>query len=312
MRTRKSILIPVPLNAVLTEKLEQTFDLRKLYEEPDPDKALQLYGGEISAIASSGKVDAKLMRSLPKLEIIANFGVGIDGIDLETARQKGVRVTNTPSVLTDAVADIAIGLLLALTRHIVAADAYVRAGNWGQQKLPLGTGISGKTCGILGMGRIGQGIARRCEALGMTVLWHGPNPKPELPYRYVETAAALATQSDVLILALPGGPSTRHIVNAEVLQRLGPQGYLINIARGSVVDEAALLKALKEKTIAGAGLDVFEHEPHISREFMDLTNTVLLPHIGSATKETRAAMADLVIGNLEAHFSGRQLLTQVA
>jgi lactate dehydrogenase-like 2-hydroxyacid dehydrogenase len=312
MLLKKSVLVPMPQNALLTAKLAERFNVRKLYEELDQEAALRNYGDEIEAIVTFGPVDQKLIDGLPNLKIIANNGVGVDGIDLDAARRKNIRVTNTPDVLSDAVADTAIGLLLALTRHIVTADAYVRAGHWGQGKLPLGTGITGKKCGIVGMGRIGQAIAKRCVALNMSVAWHGPNEKPDLPYRYVETATALATQSDVLILALPGGPATHHTVTAEVLERLGPQGYLINIARWTVVDETALLKALREKTIAGAGLDVFEHEPHIDPEFFTLSNTVLLPHIGSATKETRAAMADLVIGNLEAHFSGKQLLTQVA
>jgi lactate dehydrogenase-like 2-hydroxyacid dehydrogenase len=299
---------------MLTEALDTNFTTHKLYEAADPAGALVAWSDEIRGMACSstnGAVDAALIDALPRLEIIANMGVGTDGIDLAHAKSRGIPVTNTPDVLNDAVADTAMALLLNVTRRMVAADAFVRSGEWLKHHMALTYGITGKTCGIVGMGRIGQAIAKRAEAFGMEIAWHGPRPKPELSYRYFHTATELARASDVLILALPGGPSTRHAVNAEVLEALGPQGYLVNIARGSVVDEPALIEALKSRSIAGAGLDVFENEPDISTEFFDLDNVVLAPHIGSATRETRKAMGDLVVANLLAHFEGRPLLTPV-
>jgi lactate dehydrogenase-like 2-hydroxyacid dehydrogenase len=311
MPDRPLILLPVPLNQRLTAGLEKTFDVVKLYEADNPDAVLGANAARIRGLASNGKLAGSLLEALPNLEIVCNFGVGVDGLDLETARRRNVIVTNTPSVLTDAVADTALLLLLAVTRGVIRADRFVRDGSWPKTRLALAPGLYGKLCGIVGMGRIGQAIALRAQAFGMDIAWTGPRAKPDLAHRYVPDIVALAEEADVLILALPGGEGTRHAVDARVLAALGSQGYLVNIARGSVVDEAALLDALRNGTIAGAGLDVFENEPHIDPGFAALENTVLMPHLGSATVETRNAMADLVLENLTRHFAGQPVLTPV-
>jgi lactate dehydrogenase-like 2-hydroxyacid dehydrogenase len=311
MTDRPTLLIYDTLNARLTSLLKERFETITIAKHGDSALLTEKDVSRIRGIASDGKVTAAMIAALPKLEIIANLGVGIDGIDLEAARKHNVIVTNTPSVLTDAVADTALLLLLAVTRNAIEADRFVRAGYWPKGKLPLASGLTGKLCGIVGMGRIGQGIARRAEAFGMQIAWTGPHAKPEIPYRYVPEIKDLAMESHALILALPGGQATQNTVDADVLAALGPQGYLVNIARGSVVDEPALLAALRGGTIAGAGLDVFYNEPDIDPAFAGLKNTVLFPHMGSATVETRNAMTDLVMENLTRHFAGQPVVTPV-
>jgi len=267
----------------------------------------------IRAISGSGesKVPRELIAQLPKLEVISVFGVGYDGVDVAAARERGISVTNTPDVLNDEVADLAIGLAIAVARRIPQADRYVREGKWPGGPMPLARKMSGARLGIVGLGRIGNAIAKRAEAFGMTIAYTSRNARPESPYRYLPSAEALAAEVDFLVVITPGGAGTRKLIDAKALKALGKDGYLINVARGSVVDEAALIEALQNGTIAGAGLDVFENEPNVPAALAALDNVVLTPHVGSATWQTRHAMGDLAFGNLVAHFAGKPLLSPV-
>ena len=255
-------------------------------------------------------VPRSVIERLPRLGVIASMGVGYDLIDLAAAREHGVLVTNTPDVLNDAVAELCIGLLFALLRRLPQADRHVRSGAWKEGIFPLTTTLAGKRVGIVGLGRIGKDIARRLAPFGVSIAYHGRTDQ-HLDWFWEPDLAALARASDVLILIAPGGEGTRKLVNGTVLDALGPQGFLINIARGSVVDEAALLAALEGRRIAGAALDVFEGEPDIDPRFLALDNVVLTPHIGSATHETRAAMARLTLDNLRRFFKDGTVLTPV-
>ena len=280
--------------------------------ETDP-AALAAIAPQVRGIAASGesRVSAALIAQLPALEIISVMGVGYDGVDVAAAVARGVRVTHTPDVLNDDVADLAIALMLSAARQLPAADRYVRSGLWPQGSMPLARKMSGGRLGLVGMGRIGQAIATRALAFGMSVAYHSRSPRPGVPYAYHDSVAALAARCDFLVVITPGGAGTRHLINAEVLQALGPKGILVNVARGSVVDEAALIDALERGVIAGAGLDVFENEPHVPERLLALPKVVLTPHIGSATAATRQAMADLAVANLAAHFAGQALLSPV-
>jgi len=261
--------------------------------------------------ASGGWVPADVFQALPKLEIVSCFGVGYDGVDVATAVELGLPVTHTPGVLSDDVADLAMGLVLAVGRQIALADQFVRAGRWPQGPLALGRKVSGARMGIVGMGRIGQAIARRAQAFGMSIAYTTRTVKADLPYRHVADATALARESDFLVVITPGGAATRHLINAQVLQALGPSGFLINVARGSVVDEQALIEALQNGTIAGAGLDVFAAEPRVPEALWTMPQVVLTPHMASATTQTRQAMADLAFANIRAGIEGQSLLTPV-
>ncbi|WP_448955175.1 2-hydroxyacid dehydrogenase [Labrys neptuniae] len=267
----------------------------------------------IRALATRGDlgVDTQTLESLPNLEIIACYGVGVDAIDLETARRRGIRVTNTPDVLNGDVADLAIGLALATMRRIPAGDAHVRSGDWERGNPALAPRLHGKKVGIAGLGRIGSTLARRFSGFDVEIGYFGRSPRKDTPHRYFDDLTALAAWADLLVLTLPGGNATHKLVGAQVLQALGPEGYLVNVSRGSTVDEAALLQALEARAIAGAGLDVFWNEPRIDPRFARLDNVVLQPHLGSATIETRRAMGQLVRDNLTAHFAGLPLLTPV-
>jgi lactate dehydrogenase-like 2-hydroxyacid dehydrogenase len=251
------------------------------------------------------------MDALPKLEIISNFGVGVDAIDVAAARQRKIIVTNTPDVLNECVSDTAMALVLNALRRFPASEGYLRSGHWATRgAFELTTSLGGKTLGILGLGRIGESIARRALAFGMKIRYHNRKRK-DVPYTYDADVVALAKNSDVLLVATPGGAETSRIVNAKVLDALGPEGYLVNIARGSVIDEPVLLRYLKDKKIAGAGLDVFDGEPKIDPEWFGVENAVLFPHVGSATVETRTAMGDLQVENLRLHFAGKPVRTPV-
>jgi len=251
------------------------------------------------------------MDALPKLEIISNFGVGVDAINLEDAKKRRIIVTNTPDVLNEAVADTALALILNTVRKFPQAEQYLRGGNWASRgPYPLTTDAGGKTLGILGLGRIGEAIAKRAMACGMKIRYHNRNRK-DVPHPYDPDPVTLAKNCDVLLVVTPGGPETNRLVNAKVLDALGPQGYVVNIARGSVIDEPVLLRYLQEKRIAGAGLDVFADEPRVPPEFFTLDNAVIFPHVGSATVETRKAMGDLQIENLRLHFAGKPVRTRV-
>lgn len=295
-------------------ELELNFDVIHLWRERNPESLLQERRNDIVAIASVYfvPVSRTLIEALPNLEIIAQFAVGTDNIDLAAAKERGIAVTNTPDILTDDTADIALSLLLAVSRRICEGDMFVRLDQWRMNNpMPLGTSLSGKTAGIVGMGRIGRAIARRCAAFGLNILYHGPHKKDDVPYTYEPDLQKLAELSDYLILSCPGGAKTHHLVHAPVLEALGPQSYLINVARGSVVKEEDLITALQEKKIAGAALDVYAAEPNVPPVLFKMDNVVLLPHVGSATVETRAKMGELVVQNILAHFRGDPLLTPV-
>ncbi len=278
----------------------------------DLEGVLAREAGSIRGIVQAGGtvVPEALLERLPALEILTVFGVGYDGVPIEYCRRRGLRVTNTPEVLTDDVADLAVALVLMTSRRLAEAERFVRAGVWPAGPFPLAHALRGKTAGIFGLGRIGAAIARRLAAHGLRIAYHGRRPQA-VEYAYCPTLHELAEVSDFLIVACPGGAETRHAVNAEVLAALGPRGTLINIARGSVVDEAALVRALEAGAIRAAGLDVFENEPQVPAELRASERVVLLPHVGSGTQETRAAMAGLVLENLAAHFAGRPLPTPV-
>jgi lactate dehydrogenase-like 2-hydroxyacid dehydrogenase len=295
-----------PIMAVLTA----TYAVHHLYQAPDRAAFLASVADRVRGIAVfSGRIDAGLMAALPRLEIVASMTIGLDHVDLEAAKARGIRVTNTPDVLTDDVADLAIGLMIAAARRLVLADRYVRDGNWLKGPMPLQNKLGGAKLGVLGMGRIGQAIARRAGAMNMVVVYHNPRPKPQLPYRYYPDLVTMATDVDYLVVACPGGAATRRLVDARVIEALGSKGTLINIARGSVVDQSALVTALAERKLAGAGLDVFEDEPRVPEGLMRLDNVVLTPHLGSATHATRLAMGQLMLDNLAAQFAGKPLLT---
>jgi len=284
-------------------------------QQPDP-AAFDAIAPQVRAIAATGDsvVTAELLARLPALEIISVMGVGYDGIDVAAAVARGVMVTHTPDVLNDDVADLAIGLMLCAARQLPAADRHVRDGRWPAGPMPLARKVSGARLGLVGMGRIGQAIATRAQAFGMQIGYTARSARPGLPYKFFLTPAALAAQSDFLVLITPGGAATRGLVDAEVLRALGQgrgQGFLVNVARGSVVDEPALIAALEQGVIAGAALDVFANEPHVPERLRALPQVVLAPHIGSATTATRQAMADLAAANLRAHFAGQRPPTPV-
>lgn len=313
--SRPQLWMPGPLAADLIEQLESRYYLHRGWTIEDAPAYLRAHGDNIRAIATSGRFGAsrQLIDSLPALEAIISYGVGYDPIDMDAARRRDLAVSNTPGVLDACVADTALALLLAVARRICEADRFVRAGRWPDENFGLGTGLAGKRCGILGLGNIGLQIARRAEAFGMDILYSNRRPRSDAPpqYAYRADATLLAADSDFLVVAVPGGAGTRHLVNEAVLQALGPRGRLVNVARGSVVDEAALVGALTSGTIAGAGLDVFEHEPQVPPSLFDMDNVVLLPHIGSGTEETRRAMADLFMTNLDGWFTDRRLATPI-
>ena len=311
--SRPPILAVAKLSPLLMEQLTAAYVVHDRLHETDP-AAFAKVAPQIRAIAGSGesKVPRSLMDQLPALELVSIMGVGYDGVDVPAALERRIPVTHTPGVLNDEVADLAIGLMLSIARRIPQADQYVRAGRWGKEgAMPLTRKVSGARLGIVGLGRIGQAIATRAEAFGMSIAYTARSAKDGLAYRFYPSALALAAQVDFLVVITPGGAGTKHLINAEVLAALGPKGYLINVARGSVVDEAALIDALQKGGIAGAGLDVFDSEPHPPEALWVLENVVLTPHIASATWQTRQAMADLAAANLQAHFAGKDLLSPV-
>lgn len=310
--TRPEILIATPLPARDIAPLESQFLIHR-YDEASDKPAFLAGCRKVRAMLTSGHTgaDAALIAALPALEIITCFGVGVDGVDFEATRARGIPVTNTPDVLTGDVADLAIALALSVMRDIPKADAHVRAGKWTSSTPPLSRRFFGSKIGILGMGRIGLATAERARGFGCEIGYFNRSAKPGLPYQAFETPQALAAWADVVIITLAGGAGTRAIMDAAAIEALGPTGYLVNVSRGSTVDEAALIEALQTGKIAGAGLDVFLNEPNIDPRFAELQNTVLMPHLGSATDETRRAMGQLMRDNLAAHFAGQPLLTPV-
>jgi lactate dehydrogenase-like 2-hydroxyacid dehydrogenase len=307
----------VPVHQETDDQLRAHYRVHEYFSVKDHSPEMQaaffkkLEHCEIVVTTGSAGVKAPIMAQLPSLRLVACFGVGVDGVDLAYARSRAIAVTNTPDVLTDEVADFAIALLLASLRQIPQADRFVREGAWLKGPMPLTRSLQGQHIGIVGMGRIGQAIARRCEAFGVRLAYHGPRPKTTLAYAYYERLAELAQWSDSLIVACPGGPATAGLISREVMQALGPKGYLINISRGSVVDQQALIELLQSHAIAGAGLDVFADEPHVPQALVAMPHVVLAPHVASASQETRSAMGRLTLDNVAAFVSGKPLLTSV-
>ncbi len=288
--------------------------VHRYYNASDPDALLDEVGDKVRLVGTNGHVGCApgIMDRLPNLGIIGCFGVGYDAIDVDAARARGIRVTNTPDVLSDAVAELALGLMLALSRRIPQSDRFVRDGAWLEGEYPLTDELSGRVAGILGLGRIGKEVARRLQAMKMRVVYHGRRRQPNEPFEYYDDLEKMAAAVDWLVVCLPGGAGTDGIVSATVLDALGPDGALVNVARGSVVDEPALVKALERGRLGGAALDVFAAEPRVPDALLAMGNVVLSPHAASATRKTRHDMGELVIANLLAYLDGKPLLTQVA
>ncbi len=308
----------MPNQVLITQKMLKSceneicekFDATRLYEQKNPERFLLDNGKEFRAIAGYG-VDEALMDKLPNLKMISNFGVGYDGIDIKTAAKRSIAVSNTPDVLNDAMAEITIGLMICLSRKIIPADQFVRTGKWVAGNFPLQSELKGKTAGIVGLGRIGKEIALRCKAMKMQVIYFGRKNQKNQPYQYFDDLLEMAKNCDWLIVATPGGKETNSLVDENVLNALGKTGFLINIARGSVVDEVSLVKKLKHGELAGAALDVFGDEPNVPPALFKMDNVLLSPHQGSATRQTRKAMGQLLVANLEAFFASKPLLTKV-
>jgi lactate dehydrogenase-like 2-hydroxyacid dehydrogenase len=285
--------------------------LGERYDAPDLADLADPAGVQVAVVGGGAPAGAAEMDALPDLRAIVNFGVGYDNVDVEEARRRGIVVSNTPDVLTDAVADLAVFLVVDVLRGISAADRFVRRGAWAAgERFPLTRDVRGARVGVLGLGRIGTAAAERLEAFGAEVLYHSRSPK-DVAWTYADSPVALAEASDVLVVLTPGGAGTEHLVDAAVLDALGPEGYLVNVARGSVVDEEALVAALDEGRIAGAGLDVFADEPRVPGALLDRDDVVLLPHVGSATVQTREAMGRLVLDNVDAFLARGELVTPV-
>jgi lactate dehydrogenase-like 2-hydroxyacid dehydrogenase len=309
------IFMPVPLMPKVVAALDAAFVVHKGWQAADTDAMISGLAGKVRGIAVGlqGRVDRALMERLPKLEIISSFGVGYDPIDVGTAAERGIVVTNTPDVLTEEVADTAIGLLLMTVRELSAAERYLRAGRWTKDgAYPLtGATMRNRTVGIVGLGRIGLAIARRIEAMDVPVVYHNRRARTDVAYRHYPDLRTMAKEVDTLIVVLPGGNETKNLIDAEILRALGSNGVLINIGRGSIVDEPALIEALRNKTIMAAGLDVFAREPQVPEELIAIPNAVLLPHVASASVHTRDAMGQLVVDNLVSWFTTGKPITPV-
>lgn len=309
----RQILTVGPLPPSLTATLSERYGAHALPDGPQRTSHLVGEGADVRVVVTTGAVgvNAELMNALPSLEAIVHFGVGYDRTDVAAARSRSIAVSNTPGVLDDCVADTALALYLNLLRGFCEADRFVRDGDWAQGQFPLRRRANRRTVGILGLGRIGSAVANRLTALGCTIIYHNRRERTDVPYRYVDSPLELAHEAEVLVVAAAGGPETTGLVDHRFLSALGPEGYLVNVARGSVVDEAALIDALETGEIAGAGLDVFADEPHVSERLRALDRTVLLPHIGSATAETRADMEALTLANLESYLASGTLVSPV-
>jgi lactate dehydrogenase-like 2-hydroxyacid dehydrogenase len=303
-----------PSLPIVADRLAAATTLHRLWEEKDPEAALRRLAERVRVVVATGhssRMDAAFLSRFPNLQLVASFGVGYDHIDASWAGANGLIVTHTPGVLDAEVADTALALTLAAVRKLPQAERYLREGRWLQAPYPLTASLRGRTMGILGLGRIGREIAKRATAFGLEIVYHGRKARDDAPYLYYPTLKGMAEACDILVVVAPGGAATRHIVNAEILEALGSNGVLINVARGTLVDEAALIEALKSNTILAAGLDVFEKEPEVPAELLQLDNVVLLPHVGSASLPTRLAMANLVVDNALSWIAGRGPLTPV-
>jgi lactate dehydrogenase-like 2-hydroxyacid dehydrogenase len=301
------------LSAPSEEKINSRLNVTLLANQENPDSFLASDGHRFEALITTAPVGAaaELMAKLPNLKIVACRGIGVEKVDLDYTKSRGIAVSCTPDVLTDCVADLAMGLVIDTARGMTASDRYVRAGRWPTGPFPLSTKVSGKKLGILGLGKIGNAIAKRARAFDMDIRYHNRKPVAGSPYAYVSSMVALAQWCDFFMVAVDGGPQTRNLVTKDVLNALGPKGFIFNISRGTVIDEAALIDALQNKIIAGAGLDVFVNEPRINDAFFSMDNVVLIPHAGSGTVETRAAMEGLVLENIESFFATGKLVTPV-
>ena len=307
--TQPVVLLIAPVMDVLQASLDASYRVYRLYEQKESAEFLRRHGEEVRAVVTRGDVGVsrEILEQLPQVGMIAVFGVGTDAIDLNYTRERGIRVGITAGVLTDDVADLAMGLLLAASRRLCQGDQFVRTGQWETSAPPLATKVSSKRLGILGMGNIGQAIARRAKGFDMTILYHSRQRNDSLDYQWCEDLHSLASQSDFLVIAASGSAENTGIINTAVFEAMPQHAWLINVARGSLTDEPALIRALQEKVIAGAALDVFEHEPHVPEAFFSLDNVLLQPHVASATVETRQAMSQSVSDNLSAYFADREI-----
>ncbi len=312
MSTKPDVLAVAKLHPFYLQALQTLYTVHDRTHTEDP-AAFAALAPRIVGVAGTGEasVPRSLLAQLPQAKVVSVFGVGYDGVDVDAAIEFGIPVTHTPDVLTDDVADLAMGLVLSVGRAIPQADQFVRAGRWPAGPIALARKVSGARMGIVGLGRIGKAIAQRAKAFGMSIAYTARSEKPDSDFTFFPSTLELAAHVDFLVAITPGGTGTRHLINAQVLQALGPRGFLINVARGSVVDESALIEALQQGTIAGAGLDVFAHEPQVPEALWRLSNVVLTPHMASATTETRQAMADLAFANMQAGISGQPLRTPV-
>lgn len=312
--SKVDVLVWGTLNPGLTSNLQRDFTVHMLPEISDFDTWAQTHGSKIKAVVTTGVYGTKIdvLERLPNLQVVTSFGVGYDALDIAYLADRGIPVSNTPDVLNNAVAETAMALMLCLTRRISEAERFVRAGAWPSGKFPLARQLTGKTCGIVGLGKIGKTIAKRAAAFDMEIAYYRRGQAySDVAYTHYGDLAELARVADYLVVIVPGGAGTAHLINADILAALGKDGYLVNVARGSVVDEKALIASLQAGEIAGAALDVFEDEPNVPEAFMTMDNVVLAPHIGSGTHETRTAMADLVFANLQQFFADGTLITPV-
>jgi lactate dehydrogenase-like 2-hydroxyacid dehydrogenase len=304
---KPEILVLVPIYAPTLAALEREYVVRKLWLERDAVAYLRNSCGNVRGVVTTGLAGCsrEVVEALPRLEIIASFGSPRRNTAFDLAAERGIVVTNTPDSITDSVADLAVGLLLAVMRRICEGERFLRAGKWTEGPFPPGRELGGKVCGIVGLGAIGRAVAKRVEAFGMSVCYHGPRRKADVAWPFHAGLEDLARVSDCLVVTCPSTPETRGMVNARILEALGPDGFLVNVARGAIVDERALIAALRGKGIAGAALDVFWDEPRVPAELTGLDNVVLLPHIGSTTREIREGRGNKVLENLRARFAGR-------
>jgi lactate dehydrogenase-like 2-hydroxyacid dehydrogenase len=315
--SKPALLVTGPMMPLIDKGVENAFSVHRLHQAADREALLAKVAPEIRAICTGGhtgvKTDEAFMARFPGLRIIGNFGVGYDSVDVQAAARRNVVVTNTPDVLTEEVADTTLGLLLSTVRELYKAEKWLRDGRWakeGDYRLTPAS-LRDRSVGIVGLGRIGKAIARRCEAFGLPVSYFGRNRQGDVGHRYYADLVAMARDVDTLIVVTPGGPGTQNLINAAVLGALGSRGILINVSRGSVVDEAALIEALQKRTIQAAGLDVFQNEPRLNPAFLALDNVTLLPHVGSGSIHTRNGMGQLVVDNLEAYAAGKPPKTPV-
>ncbi len=315
--TKPRLLQTGPILTIVDDSLPRTFDVAMLKAPAEREAQLKSIGKDIVAIATGSltgvKCDAAFLAHFPNLKIVGNFGVGYDSVDADYCAKHGIVLTNTPDVLTEEVADTALGLMIMTVREFGQAERYLRAGRWGREgDYPLTpASLRDRTLGMVGMGRIGQAIATRASAFGMPIVYYSRSPKADVPYKYYSKLIEMARDVDILMAITPGGAETKNLINGDVLKALGPKGILINMARGSVVDETALLAALKQKTILSAGLDVFWDEPKINPAFFDIENATLLPHLGSASQYTRDGMGQMLVDNLVNFAAGKPPVTPV-